>query len=131
MLDATSSSPIMQLRNVRKIYGMGDARVKALAGIDMNIHAGEFIAIMGASGSGKSTAMNIIGCLDRATDGEYLFNGVNIAELDNTSLALLRRNYLGFVFQGFNLLSRTTARENVELSWHGTSRTCGPGPEGP
>ena len=76
MLDAATSTPIMEFRNVRKIYGIGDARVQALAGVDLKIYAGEFIAIMGASGSGKSTAMNIIGCLDRATDGEYLFTAL-------------------------------------------------------
>ncbi len=106
---------LITLRQVRKTYGTGHAVVHALAGVDLEIHAGEFVAIMGASGSGKSTAMNIIGCLDRPTSGQYLFNGVEITTATNDSRALLRRNYLGFVFQGFNLLSRTTALENVEL----------------
>ncbi len=107
--------PLIGLRNLRRFYGTGVARVHALDGVDLAIGAGEFVAIMGASGSGKSTCMNIIGCLDRPTTGTYEFNGVDITELDNDGRALLRRNYLGFVFQGFNLLPRTTALENVEL----------------
>jgi putative ABC transport system ATP-binding protein len=107
--------PLIGLRNLRRFYGMGAARVHALDGVDLDIRAGEFVAIMGASGSGKSTCMNIIGCLDRPTTGTYHFNGVDITTLDNDGRALLRRNYLGFVFQGFNLLPRTTALENVEL----------------
>ena len=82
---------------------------------DLKIHKGEFVAIMGASGSGKSTSMNMIGCLDKPTSGEYLFNGINVEKLNRNQMALLRRNYLGFVFQGFNLLGRTSALENVEL----------------
>jgi putative ABC transport system ATP-binding protein len=107
--------PLIGLRNLRRFYGKGAARVHALDGVDLDIRAGEFVAIMGASGSGKSTCMNIIGCLDRPTTGTYHFNGVDITALDNDGRALLRRNYLGFVFQGFNLLARTTALENVEL----------------
>ena len=104
---------LISLRALRRFYGVGSARVHALDGVDIEIHAGEFVAIMGASGSGKSTAMNIIGCLDQPTSGSYHFNGVDITALDNDGRALLRRNYLGFVFQGFNLLARTTALENV------------------
>jgi putative ABC transport system ATP-binding protein len=111
----TVPTTLISLRGVRKIYGEGEAAVHALAGVDLDIHAGEFIAIMGASGSGKSTAMNILGCLDRPDAGKFRFNGLDVMTLDNDSRALLRRNYLGFVFQGFNLLPRTTALENVEL----------------
>ena len=108
-------TPIITLKNVRKIYGEGEAAVHALAGVSLDIFAGEFVAIMGASGSGKSTAMNMLGCLDRPSAGQFLFSGVDVTAMSNDSRALLRRNYLGFVFQGFNLLARTTAVENVEL----------------
>jgi putative ABC transport system ATP-binding protein len=108
-------APLISLRQVRKIYGEGDAIVLALAGVDLDIYAGEFVAIMGASGSGKSTAMNILGCLDRPTAGEFFFSGLDITKVDRDARALLRRNFLGFVFQGFNLLARTTALENVEM----------------
>jgi putative ABC transport system ATP-binding protein len=111
----TSQSPLIELRGVTKVYGDGDAAVRALAGVDLTIEAGEFVAIMGPSGSGKSTAMNIIGCLDTPTEGEYLFRGVSVGGLDRDQHTLLRRHFLGFVFQGFNLLARTTAVENVEL----------------
>ena len=107
--------PIIELRGVSKIYGEGDTEVRALDGVDMRIDPGEFVAIMGTSGSGKSTAMNIIGCLDEPTSGQFLFRGVDVGSLDNDQRALLRRHYIGFVFQGFNLLARTTALENVEL----------------
>jgi ABC-type lipoprotein export system ATPase subunit len=106
---------VIDLRNVSKIYGYGEAEVRALDGIDLRIATGEFAAVMGPSGSGKSTAMNIIGCLDQPTAGSYLFYGVEVGGLDRTQRALLRRHYLGFVFQGFNLLARTSAVENVEL----------------
>jgi putative ABC transport system ATP-binding protein len=106
---------MLALRGIQKIYGEGAARVVALGGVDVDVHQGEFIAIMGASGSGKSTCMNILGCLDRPTSGSFKFHDVEIATLDNDARALFRRNYLGFVFQGFNLLARTTALENVEL----------------
>jgi putative ABC transport system ATP-binding protein len=106
---------MLALRNIQKIYGEGAARVVALGGVDVDVNEGEFVAIMGASGSGKSTCMNIIGCLDRPTSGSFKFHGVDIATLDNDARALFRRNYLGFVFQGFNLLARTTSIENVEL----------------
>jgi putative ABC transport system ATP-binding protein len=115
MLDSSPPPPLIELRDVHRVYGEGSALVSALAGVSLIINAGEFVAIMGASGSGKSTAMNILGCLDRPTTGNYLFNGLDITNLDGDGRALLRRNYLGFVFQGFNLLARTTAVENVEL----------------
>jgi putative ABC transport system ATP-binding protein len=115
MLDTASQQSLIALRNVHKIYGKGEAEVRALDGVDLDIYRGEFVAIMGASGSGKSTAMNILGCLDRPTEGRFLFNNVDISNVSTDSRALFRRTYLGFVFQGFNLLSRTTALENVEL----------------
>lgn len=117
MDSATPSSgpPLIELQNVRKIYGEDEARVLALAGIDLRIDEGEFVAIMGPSGSGKSTASNIIGCLDEATDGTYRFMGVDVGNLSRRQRTLLRRAFLGFVFQGFNLLPRTSAVENVEL----------------
>jgi putative ABC transport system ATP-binding protein len=107
--------PLLSLRGVVKVYGEGSAAVHALRGIDLDIHPGEFVAVMGASGSGKSTCMNLLGCLDVATSGQYLFRGVEVGGLDREQLALLRRHYIGFVFQGFNLLARTSAVENVEL----------------
>jgi len=111
----TPSSPIIQLRRVNKIYGSGDTAVHALRDVDLEVQRGDFAAVMGASGSGKSTCMNILGCLDVPTSGSYLFEGVEVKDLSRDQRALLRRNYLGFVFQGFNLLNRTTALENVEL----------------
>ncbi len=106
---------LIELKGVSKFYGEGEALTYALRGIDLQIREGEFIAIMGASGSGKSTAMNIIGCLDEPSQGEYYFKGVNVCSLTRNQKSLLRRNYMGFVFQGFNLLARTSALENVEL----------------
>ena len=111
----SKSSPLVELRSIERHYGEGGGLVRALAGVDLGINRGEFIAIMGPSGSGKSTAMNIIGCLDRPSSGSFLFSGVDVTALARDERALLRRNYLGFVFQGFNLLNRTTAIENVEL----------------
>lgn len=113
--DAFPRNEVIRLEQLRRIYGQGDAAVHALAGIDLSVLEGEFISLMGPSGSGKSTCMNILGCLDSPTSGRYLFNGVDAGTLTSKQRALLRRNYLGFVFQGFNLLSRTTALENVEL----------------
>lgn len=107
--------PQIVLKGITRVYGQGEAMVRALRGIDLRIERGDFVAIMGASGSGKSTAMNVLGCLDTPTDGQYLFEGVDVGGLDRDQRALLRRNYLGFVFQGYNLLARTTALENVEL----------------
>jgi ABC-type lipoprotein export system ATPase subunit len=112
---STVPMPLVQLKHVTKVYGSGQATVHALAGIELSIDAGEFVAIMGPSGSGKSTAMNIIGCLDVPSSGEYRFEGVEVGYLNRNQRALLRRHFLGFVFQGFNLLARTTAVENVEL----------------
>jgi putative ABC transport system ATP-binding protein len=106
---------VVQLNNVTKVYTMGDQRVEALKGISFRVRPGEFVAIMGASGSGKSTCMNILGCLDVPTSGEYRLEEVNVGGLSGNQLAEIRNKKLGFVFQGFNLLARTTARENVEL----------------
>ena len=119
-----NSSPIIEFEQVRKTYGTGQAQVEALAGIDLEVREGEFVAVMGPSGSGKSTAMNIFGCLDVPTAGVYRFRGVDVGTLDRKQRALLRRYYLGFVFQGFNLLNRTSALENVELPllYRGTPR---------
>lgn len=108
-------SSLVQLNAVTKIYGSGAAVVRALDGVDLTIRTGEFVAIMGPSGSGKSTAMNIIGCLDQPSSGTYLFKGVDVGTLSRDQRALLRRHFLGFVFQGFNLLTRNSAIENVEL----------------
>ena len=107
--------PLIELKGVQRLYGAGAGLIRALSGVDLSIEQGDFVAIMGPSGSGKSTAMNIIGCLDRLTSGSYFFAGVDITRLDQSQRALLRRHYLGFVFQGFNLLNRTSAIENVEL----------------
>jgi putative ABC transport system ATP-binding protein len=109
------SEILIQLRGVTKRYGHGAGELMALKGIDLQIQAGEFVAIMGPSGSGKSTAMNVLGCLDTPTAGEYLFKGAHVESLKRDQRARLRRRYLGFVFQGFNLLARTSALENVEL----------------
>jgi len=106
---------LISLRGVTKTYGVGPAAFQALRGVDLDIAQGEFVAIMGPSGSGKSTALNILGCLDAPTLGRYDFRGVRVESLDRNQRALLRRHYLGFVFQGFNLLARTSAQENVAL----------------
>ena len=113
--DAASGETLIQLRGVTKIFGEGATAFAALKGIDIAITRGDFVAVMGPSGSGKSTAMNILGCLDVPTAGEFLFRGHHVETLERDQRALLRRRYLGFVFQGFNLLARTTALENVEL----------------
>ncbi|MBE2294415.1 MAG: ABC transporter ATP-binding protein [Phycisphaerales bacterium] len=135
-MNTTASSPVslpsseggdalIELQAVTKIYGQGQAQFQALRGVDLRIHAGDFVAVMGPSGSGKSTAMNILGCLDNPTTGAYLFRGLHVERFSRDQRALLRRHYLGFVFQGFNLLSRTTALENVELPllYRGDPRT--------
>lgn len=109
------TAPLIQFDKVWKIYGDGEARVNALAGVDLVIPRGEFVAIMGPSGSGKSTAMNIIGCLDTPSAGTYRFLGIDAGNLDRGRRAVLRNLHIGFVFQGYNLLPRTTAVENVEL----------------
>jgi putative ABC transport system ATP-binding protein len=110
-----SQTPLIELRQVTKMYGAGATALQALKGVDLTIQAGDFVAIMGPSGSGKSTAMNTLGCLDTPTTGAYLFNGVHVEKLSRDQRARLRRQFLGFVFQGFNLLARTSAQENVEL----------------
>lgn len=107
--------PLIQLEGITKIFGEGAAAFQALKGVDMEIDRGDFVAVMGPSGSGKSTTMNILGCLDVPTNGVFRFKGVEVQTLDRDQRSLLRRKYLGFVFQGFNLLARTTALENVEL----------------
>jgi len=106
---------IIETRNLRKVYGMGDIQVNALDGVDMRIHEGEFVAIMGPSGSGKSTLMNILGCLDRPTEGQYLLAGEDVSILDKVHLAAIRNRQIGFIFQSFNLLARTSALNNVLL----------------
>jgi putative ABC transport system ATP-binding protein len=108
-------APLIRLRGITKVYGSGSTTLMALKGVDLDILKGDFVAIMGPSGSGKSTAMNTLGCLDTPSSGEYLFQGVRVDSLSRDQRARLRRRYLGFVFQGFNLLARTSAQENVEL----------------
>ncbi len=110
-----SKAPLISLRGVTKMYGAGPTAFLALKGVDLDIMAGDFVAVMGPSGSGKSTTMNILGCLDVPSAGTFTFRGHHVEQLDRDQRALLRRKYLGFVFQGFNLLARTTALENVEL----------------
>jgi len=110
-----SDAPLIQLVGVTKTYGFGATALQALKGVDLSIDAGDFVAIMGPSGSGKSTAMNTLGCLDSPSTGQYIFHGIHVEQLSRDQRALLRRRYLGFVFQGFNLLARTSAQENVEL----------------
>jgi len=115
MTDTSPSSPLIELKAITKVYGTGGASLAALRGVDLTIAKGEFVAVMGPSGSGKSTCLNILGCLDVPTSGIYRFMGVDVGELTRNQRALLRRNYLGFIFQGFNLMQRTSALENVEL----------------
>jgi len=113
--NTTSVGTLIQIEDVHKYYDLGETRVHALRGVSAHIERGEFAAIMGASGSGKSTFMNILGCLDKPTSGRYLLEGVEVSLLGKKELAVIRNRKIGFVFQGFNLLSRTTAQENVEL----------------
>lgn len=108
-------SKLIEVSGLRKVYGSGQTEVRALDGVDLSIDSGEFVSVMGSSGSGKSTCMNILGCLDVPSAGEYKLYGVNVGNLSHDQLALLRRHYIGFVFQSFNLLARTSALENVEL----------------
>jgi putative ABC transport system ATP-binding protein len=114
-MSGAGEEALIEFRQVVKTYGQGAMTFQALCGVDLRIAPGEFLAIMGPSGSGKSTAMNILGCLDTPTSGAYRFQEVHVERLNRNQRALLRRHYLGFVFQGFNLLSRTSAQENVEL----------------
>ncbi|MDW7643788.1 MAG: ABC transporter ATP-binding protein [Desulfuromonadales bacterium] len=113
--DREPGAPLIELKGVTRIYGSGQASMQALRGVDLCIRQGEFVAVMGPSGSGKSTCMNILGCLDSPSSGHYFFQGVEVGALPRDKRALLRRHYLGFVFQGFNLLNRTSALENVEM----------------
>jgi len=110
-----SDSSLIELQGVTKMYGSGRAAMQALRGIDLSIRAGEFVAVMGPSGSGKSTCMNILGCLDTPSSGDFFFEGIRVGGLSRDQLTLMRRHCLGFIFQGFNLLNRTSALENVEL----------------
>ena len=110
-----NKNPLVELRSITKIYGSGHTAIQALKGISMKVYPKEFVAIMGASGSGKSTCLNIIGCLDTPTSGSYIFNGIRVEKLTKKQMALLRRHHFGFVFQGYNLLERASALENVEL----------------
>jgi putative ABC transport system ATP-binding protein len=107
--------PLVQLKNIKKSFRLGDEQLEILHGIDLTVEKGEFVAMMGPSGSGKSTTMNILGCLDKPTSGEYFLDGRNVADLDRDQLAAIRNSTIGFVFQGFNLLQKTSALENVEL----------------
>jgi putative ABC transport system ATP-binding protein len=113
--DGKQGRVVIQLDHIHKVYHMGDIEVHALRGISLSVHEGEFVAIMGASGSGKSTTMNLIGCLDRPTRGKYFLDGQDVSQLSKDERADIRNRKIGFVFQGFNLLSRTSALENVEL----------------
>ena len=112
---ASAASSVIRVEDAHKYYKLGETRVHALRGVSLEIQRGEFVAIMGASGSGKSTFMNMLGCLDRLTSGRYFLEGIDVSEHDKKALALIRNRKIGFVFQGFNLLARTTALENTEL----------------
>src|SRR5215472_9122190 len=114
-VDKANSVAVIRVEEIHKYYELGEARVHALRGVSLGIERGEFVAIMGASGSGKSTFMNILGCLDKPTSGHYMLEGIDVSQHDKKALALIRNQKIGFVFQGFNLLARTTALENTEL----------------
>src|SRR5438270_9446549 len=113
--DDLAGNAVIRVEDIHKYYELGETRVHALRGVSVAVQPGEFVAVMGASGSGKSTFMNILGCLDRPGSGRYLLEGVDVSQHDKRALALIRNQKIGFVFQGFNLLARTTALENVEL----------------
>ena len=115
MSNTTDGQPLIKLQGITRVYGHGQAAMHALRGVDLNIGEGDFVAVMGPSGSGKSTCLNILGCLDSPSAGSYQFKGIEVSTLSQDQRARLRRHYLGFVFQGFNLLDRTSALENVEL----------------
>ena len=114
-MSVAPSEPLVSLRGITKVYGSGDAAMQALRGVDLDIRSGEFVAVMGPSGSGKSTCMNILGCLDTPTAGTYRFRDAEVTALSRRDRSLLRRYWFGFIFQGYNLLPRTSALENVEL----------------
>jgi len=114
-MSASTRPPVLDLRGVRKVYGEGEGEVRAVDGVDLVVEAGEFVAVMGASGSGKSTMMNILGCLDVPTEGSYLFDGVDVASLSERALSVVRNRSIGFIFQSFNLIPSMSARANVEL----------------
>jgi putative ABC transport system ATP-binding protein len=114
-IEHQANAAVIRIEDVHKYYDLGETKVHALRGVSLDIGRGEFVAIMGSSGSGKSTLMNLLGCLDKASSGRYLLNGTDVSELDKPALAAIRNREIGFVFQGFNLLARTTALENVEL----------------
>ena len=116
--NSADTSAVIRVEDVHKYYDLGESKVHALRGVSVDIHKGEFVAVMGASGGGKSTFMNILGCLDRPTSGRYFLEGTDVSQLTKKDLAAIRNRRIGFVFQGFNLLSRTTAMENVELPTH-------------
>ena len=111
---AGENNTIIKIENLHKVYDLGEVKVHALRGVSIEVHRGEFVAVMGASGSGKSTFMNIVGCLDRPSEGKYFLESVDASTLSKDELADIRNRKIGFVFQGFNLLSRTTALDNVE-----------------
>jgi putative ABC transport system ATP-binding protein len=115
VIQEESLSPLIEFKGVTKVYGKGHAAMQALRGVDFQVNRGEFVALMGPSGSGKSTCMNILGCLDLPTEGTFYFKSTDVGQLSRNQRALLRRHFLGFVFQGYNLLARTSALENVEL----------------